>query len=261
MRLLPETIEYENTNIDGRKTEVKQGYKRVIPYIETIKGQDVDKQAIRVKQLFYDFDADYCVIDYRNGGSLICDRLSKVLYDESRHEEYQAWTCFNDEKVANRIRISGAKSCIFVINASAQLNSDIAVSMREVLVNNRIDFLISHIDATDEMSSIIPEYRSNADVETLIFYDMPYTETQALFNEMMALEYEILPQTKLIRISETGANTKDRYTSLSYGSYFSGLLEQDLLSENSAYSYDFSEDYIDVGDDDYYHDMDDDIAY
>ena len=40
----------------------------MVSYIEANKGRDVDKQALRIKQLFADFDADYVVLDSRNGG-------------------------------------------------------------------------------------------------------------------------------------------------------------------------------------------------
>ena len=56
-------------------------------------------------------------------------------------------------------------------------------------------------------------------------------------NETINLEYELGEQTGVIKISEVGNNTKDLYTSVSYGSYFAGLLEQDLLSQSSEYDY------------------------
>ena len=62
-------------------------------------------------------------------------------------------------------------------------------------------------------------------------------ETQAFINETINLEYELGEQTGVIKISEVGNNTKDLYTSVSYGSYFAGLLEQDLLSQSSDYDY------------------------
>ena len=84
IRALPESMTYTSENIDGKVVEVKNGYRRIVPYIEANPGSDVDKQAIRIKQLYYDFEADYCILDTRNGGILTYDRLAKILYDESR---------------------------------------------------------------------------------------------------------------------------------------------------------------------------------
>lgn len=60
LRLLPEA------ESDGGS--VRSGYRRQLPYIEAMPGGDTEKQALRIKQLFYDFQADYCVLDVRNAG-------------------------------------------------------------------------------------------------------------------------------------------------------------------------------------------------
>ena len=67
IRGIPEsqTIESEN----GINT-FKQGYREKIPYIESNQYGDTTKQAVRIRQLFEDFDADYIVIDAKNGGRL-----------------------------------------------------------------------------------------------------------------------------------------------------------------------------------------------
>lgn len=240
IRLLPESVEYNSQSAEGRLTEVKQGYRRVLSYLEANKGGDVDVQAIRIKQLYYDFEADYLVLDTRNGGILVYDRLAKILYDESRDCEYPAWKCFNDKDTASRINVAGAIDNIFAVNASQKLNSDIAISFREVLTSKRIDFLVNLSDIKDDLQDKIPEYSSTLDSKTLFFFERPFIETQALISETVLLEYEVGGQTGVIKISEVGSNTKDRYTSVSYGSYFAGLLEQDLLSDNSDYDFDFN---------------------
>jgi hypothetical protein len=238
IRLLPESVEYQSSSSDGNKVEVKQGYRRVVSYLEANKGGDIDKQAIRIKQLYEDWESDYCVLDARNGGILVYDRLAKFLYDEERDKEYPAWKCMNDEATANRIKVAGALENTFVISATSKLNSDIAIELREVLSSKRIDFLVNLNDIIDDLNDKIPEYATAIDSETLFFYERPFIETQALVAETTSLEYE-KSETGVIKISEVGANTKDRYTSVSYGSHFASLLEQDLLSDDSSYDYVF----------------------
>ena len=211
-------------------------YRRIVPYLEANPGSDVDRQAIRIKQLFYDFEADYVVLDTRNGGVLVYDRLAKVLYDEDRDKEYPPWTCMNDDVIANRVKVAGADPVVFAVNATQKLNSDIAICMRDVLTSKRIDFLINYNNAVDILNKI-PEYAGAPDAETMHWYERPYLETQALIGEMIALEYEVGTQTGVFKIYETGRNTKDRYTSVSYGNWFASLLEQDLLSDQSEYEY------------------------
>ena len=235
-RLLPETITYTSSSGD-KSIEVKQGYRKVISYIESVQGGDITKQAIRIRQLFEDFGADYIVLDSRNAGISIYDTLAKLLYDEERDCEYTPLSCMNDENIANRIKVAGAKPVIYVINASQKLNSDIAINMRNVLENQSIDFLINYNQASEEILSKMPEYSKACElgVDEQTFYEKPYYETQELISEMVNLTYERKEQTGAIVVSEQGANRKDRYSSCSYLCYFASLLEQDLLSDNSDY--------------------------
>ena len=237
IRALPESITYESSNIDGKTIEIKRGYRRIPSYIEANPGSDVDKQAIRIKQLYYDFEADYVVLDTRNGGILTYDRLAKVLYDEDRDCEYPAWRCMNDNDIAKRVNVSGAVENVFAINASQKLNNDIAISLRNILDSQMIDLLVNFDEAKDILESNVPEYLASPDSDVMSFYERPYLETQALVNEMMSLEYTRNEQTGVITLYETGSNTKDRYVSLAYGNYFISLLEQDLISDNSDYDF------------------------
>ena len=237
IRALPESMTYTSENIDGKVVEVKNGYRRIVPYIEANPGSDVDKQAIRIKQLYYDFEADYCILDTRNGGILTYDRLAKILYDESRDCEYPAWRCMNDKDIAKRVNVAGAVENVFTINASQKLNNDIAIALRGTLESDMIDLLVNLDEAKDILESHIPEYTSTPDVDVAVFYERPYLETQALINEMMSLEYTRNEQTGIITLFETGSNTKDRYVSLAYGNYFIGLLEQDLVGDTSEYEF------------------------
>lgn len=147
----------------------------------------------------------------------------------------------NDEDIAKRVTVAGAIENVFAINASAKLNNDIAISLRGVLDAKMIDLLVNLDEAKDILESNIPEYSGTLDVDMISFYERPYLETQALINETMSLEYTRNEQTGVVTLFETGSNTKDRYVSLAYGSYYIGLLEQDLLSDDSDYDYDFDD--------------------
>lgn len=235
IRLLPESQEYKVMDTQGEHLEIKRGYRRQVSYMEAVHGGETTKQAIRIKQLYTDFNADYCVLDGRNAGISVYDMLAKVLYDEERNIEYKPWKCMNDEKVASRIQIAGAEENVYIIKAQLETNSSIAESMRNALNSGMIDLLISNTEAVDEISTFFPEY-ATADVDTQLFFERPYLETVALINEMIDLEYERGEQTGLIKIVNNN-NRKDRYTSVSYGNYFAQTLEHDMLSDSSEYEY------------------------
>lgn len=235
MRLLPEqTVHKRETSSD---VVIDNGYRRIVSYIESVQGGDTTKQAIRIRQLFEDFGADYIVLDTRNAGIAVYDMLAKIMYDEERDCEYSPLLCMNDESIASRIKIEGAAPCIFAVNASQKLNSDIAQDFRHVLDERQIDLLISFEQASEEILPNMKDYISSPDPEIQSFFEAPFLETQALIGETTSLLYEKKEQTGIIIIKEAGANRKDRYTSCSYGSYFASLLEKDLISKNDEYEY------------------------
>jgi hypothetical protein len=239
IRGIPESITYES---DNNTVEIKQGFRREYPYIESNQIGDTTKQAVRIRQLYEDFDADYIVLDCRNGGLQILYTLQKVLYDEERGIEYSPLKCMNNDDYSKLCPDPNAKACIFAINATQVLNSDIAVAFRKNLLENKIDFLINYNTAKDEILNENKDYVSSVDVDEQIQFEKPFLETQVMISECAELQYEKMPQTGIIKIYEQGSNRKDRYTSCSYGSYFLDKLELDLMGSNSDYDFDFSDD-------------------
>lgn len=159
------------------------------------------------------------------------------MYDDERNIYYSPLSCMNDESVANRIKADGANPCIFVINASQKLNSDIALEFRRILTEKRISFLVNYETAKEETLPKIPEYISTPDAGVQAFYEAPFFETQALISETTGLVYEKRPDTGVIVIHEQGNNRKDRYTSCSYANYFATLLERESVSQQEEYEY------------------------
>lgn len=163
----------------------------------------------------------------------VYDLLARVMYDEERGVEYSPLRCMNNEEIANRIFVEGARECVFAVVASQKLNSEIAVDFRTMLTGNRIDLLVNFEKASEEILPGIKEYINSPDADTQLFYERPFLETQEFISETTGLVYEKKSQTGAIVISEQGSNRKDRYTSMSYGSYFISQLELDLLSNGS----------------------------
>ena len=236
IRAIPESVTY---NTDNNSVELTQGYRRIYPYIESNQIGDTTLQAIRIRQLYEDFNADYIVIDSRNGGLQIVYSLQKVLYDEERGVEYKPLKVMNNDEYAKVCQSENAKPCIFVINATQSLNSDIAISFRKNLNENRIEFLTNLNVARESILNKNQEYINSLkdDAVKQNYFEMPFLETQLMVNECAELQYEKMPQTGIIKIYEHGNKRKDRYTSCSYGSYFIDKLELDLSHPEEQYDY------------------------
>lgn len=214
----------------------ERDYRVQVPYVEAMRGQEVKRQAIRIRQLYADFDADYIVLDIRNIGVGLADAMARVLYDDERGVEYKPLKVMNDETIANRVVSPNAEPKIFVIAASAKLNSDIAVNFKAMLMEHKVDLLVDKNSGISEMRKFVPEY-DELSAEEQLYYERPYLETMLAVNEMINLVYEKMQATGLIRISEVGKNTKDRYTSISYGCYFVSQLARDLLNDTDEYDF------------------------
>lgn len=232
MRLLPETKRYER--LDMADLEISGGYRRIVPYIESMQGGDTAMQARRIRQLYEDFEADFVCLDTRNAGISIYDNLARVMYDEERNIEYSPLSCMNSDEIANRIKSEGAKPCIYAINATQKLNSDIAMDFRRVLEQHLIEFLIPYEMAKEEILSQNKDYLAAPDGETQVFYERPFLGTQVLINECVELTYE-KKDTGVIVLRENANAHKDFYSACSYSSWLSTLLEKDLFSDLQEY--------------------------
>ena len=234
IRGIPESMTYTTEN---GEVEVKQGYKRQYSYIESNQIGDTTKQAIRIRQLYDDYEADYIVLDTRNGGLQVLYALGKTLYDEERGIEYSPLACMNNETYAATVKNPNAPAVIFAINASQQLNSDIAYSFRRSLLERRAEFLINYNLAKETILNENEDYKNEFNIEVQFEYERPFLETQSMISECAELLYEKSPQTGAVKIYEQGGNRKDRYTSCSYGGYFFDQLELDLLADGEEFEF------------------------
>ena len=234
IRGIPESMTYTTEN---GEVEVKQGYKRQYSYIESNQIGDTTKQAIRIRQLYDDYEADYIVLDTRNGGLQVLYALGKTLYDEERGIEYSPLACMNNDTYASAVKNPNAPAVIFAINASQQLNSDIAYGFRRSLLERRTEFLINYNLAKETILNENEEYKNEFNIEVQFEYERPFLETQSMISECAELLYEKSAQTGAVKIYEQGGNRKDRYTSCSYGGYFFDQLELDLLADSEEFEF------------------------
>jgi hypothetical protein len=234
LRLLPESINTE----DSERGAYDRIFRVQVPYIEASRGYETTKQAIRIKQLYDEFDADYCVLDTRNAGVSVGDALMRVLYDDERDVEYKPWTYMNNDDLAKRVINPNALPVIYSFTGLAKINSEIAVNLRNMLSENTIDLLISNTESGEEIQKRFSDYLTTSDANRQLYYERPYLETMCLINEMVNLEYEKLENTGLIRIKEVAGQTKDRYVSLAMGCYFASELARDMLSNGNDVDFD-----------------------
>ena len=179
-----------------------------------------------VRRLFEQMDCDYIVIDANGVGMGIYDCLVDDMTDDVTGEFYPAFTCINDETMADHYKGSGRspQKVIYSVKASAKFNSQCAYSLRDCIERGKLRLLMSEEDFVAEMEEK-KEYQ-DLSTEDQVDLRMPYIQTSLLINELVNLEYT--SQGTEIKIKETGSNRKDRYSSLAYGNQIANELERKL---------------------------------
>lgn len=207
-------------------------YVRNIVYMESVSGGNTVTQAIRIRQLYEDFDCDYIVLDTMNVGTGVYDNMILPLYDKERGKEYDPISCVNDEEMAKRCTYPNAEKVIYSIKGNAKLNSDIATSFRDGLRRGKIRLLVSEMDGKESLKKIKGFDSLAPELQGKLL--SPYAQTTALVNEMINLEAEFnnLGQVKL---REPSSKRKDRYSSVSYGNYVANLLEREYLRKEESW--------------------------
>jgi len=216
-----------------------RGYKRMLVYMESHKGINTLVQAKRIKQIFFDFEADWLVLDLKNAGISIFDSLSQTTIDEERGVDYPAMTVadseFIDEKVKEELvdRTLGAEpiEVVFPISATGLLNSQIAVAFRSSLQKHLWEFLITDMEGEEFLLETNKDYVSNLDNSELrAFYMSPYVQTNLMINESVNLNMKLLSGN--IKLEESEGAYKDRYTSVSYLNWIASFFDLDILKQD-----------------------------
>lgn len=225
------------TLIVGKKSTDGLRYKRYVRNIESYQGLHPETQALIIRRLFDDYDCDYIVLDRQGNGISVYGYLCRKLYDNERKIEYKPFCSMNEydePKLAFFHTEEEYEKKIYTISASEEFNHDIALDLKDKIVNKRIELLISKEDSREVFNKeawfnkLTPE-------EKMDFY-MPFVQTNLLENEMVLLER--IDHPKFIKLREQAGKRKDRYVSLAYGNFYISLLEKDLLKKKKDNSFD-----------------------
>ena len=219
-----------------------KGYFRELVYMESFSGVDSITQALRIKQVFHDFDADALVLDVASGGGglPIYDQLGILTKDDERGIEYPAMTIIrhsslNDsviEELSGRTNGIDAIQVIYPISATSKLNSVLAVEMRDKLQKKMFKLLIDEVNAEDYLIKNQKEFMKNDDnLDTKAFFTSPHVQTSVFINECVGLSMSMLSGN--LRLIEANGSRKDRYVSVAMGNYYASLLDKELLRETS----------------------------
>lgn len=219
--------------------------KRKLEYLETHSGGESDESLLRIRQLFFDYNADYLIYDTRNGGDIHAITLTKSFYDNERGREYRGFTACNDDRlqVMKGEKIDNLKAgtvdplaipCMIPVAGNPDFNSNMWMEIKKRLQDGDIELLIDDADFETRMSensnylTLTPEERRDV--------LLPYVQTNELINEAINLTPKW--NDGKVKLIEPSSGFKDRIVAFGYGNYIATLYENTIARDSQKTDFD-----------------------
>lgn len=215
------------TLISAKPNKSKTRYSREVLNIESHNGLHPETQALMIRRLFDDYDCDYIVLDRQGNGISVYSYLCRQLFDNERKIKYTPFYSINEKnepKLQDFHLEDEYEEKIYTISATEEFNSEIAIDLKEKIINKKISFLLSKNDAFPLFQET--SWFNNLSREDMSSLTMPYVQSTLLESEMVLLER--IPHDKFVKLKEKRGKRKDRYSSLAYGNHIISMLEKKL---------------------------------
>ena len=194
--------------------------------IYTFADSHFEDQAIKIKRLFYDYQAKRVVIDGNGLGIGLIDYMVKSQIDTASRDEYPDFGVYNDEDgYYKQYKTSSTETdAMYIIKANSVINTEAHTITRSNLTSGKIKFLIDErttkqkILETAAGQKMSPERRAD--------YLKPFTLTSTLKEELMNLREETEGINIILKQANKGIK-KDKFSALEYGLYYIKTEEDD----------------------------------
>ena len=196
-----------------------------------MEDEHFESQSIKIKNICERFDAEKIVLDANGLGVGLVDYLVKTNIDHETGIEYPPYgvdyQTEDQEKDYKRYETAGMKkNMLYLIKATAEINSEAHVNALSQLASGKIRLLIDHqiakqkLLATKKGSTMSPEERAE--------YLRPFTYTSILKEEMTNLREKKDLSGKIALERVNRKISKDRFSAFEYGLYYIKLQEEKL---------------------------------
>lgn len=217
-------------------------YKRFTDYITTHPASDSDGINLKIREMFWDYKADYIVFDCRNGGEVIYTDLTKPRIHPNRNpllwnehgftiaieNEYQTATTAKLDDLKARTIDPQAIPCLIPMIGTPELNNNMWLDLQKKLRDGEIDLLVEDIEYEQKMLDTDSWWKLSSEQQAEKL--KPFLMTTNLIAEAVNLSQEW--RNGLVKLSEPRNGTKDIIVSFAYGNYIAtkiiDKLEQSL---------------------------------
>ena len=192
--------------------------------IYTLSDEHFEDQAIKLKKLYYKYNARQIVIDGNGMAIGLIDYMVKSQTDPDTNETYPDFGVSNDEEgYYKKYKTSVTElDAMYILKANAPINTEAHAIARSQLSSGKVKFLIDEriaknkLMATKVGQSMKPEQRAE--------YLKPFTLTSILKEEMMNLREETEGVNIILKQANRGIR-KDKFSAFEYGLYYLKLEE------------------------------------
>lgn len=214
-------------------------------------GAENDKTLQDLREIFWDYEADYIVFDIFSGGQLNFNSLTKPWDNPTRNPNdwnrhgftiaSEPWVHQVSESKLDELRTRvvdpEAIPCLIPFAASNQINSDMWKSLSVRLRNREISFLIDEKEYETNLIESKEWYKLSSEEKAR--YKLPYVYTTLMINEAINLSQEW--RNGLLYLKEPREGTKDMIVAMAYGNYIADKIENHINKQEEAKEFDIND--------------------
>lgn len=191
--------------------------------IYTFDDEHFEDQAIKVKKLYYKYNARRLVVDGNGPGVGFIDYLVKPQVDTETNEIFPDFGVYGGTKVDieqeyKKYRTANCEEdALYIIMASAPMNNEAHSNVQTQLSSGKVKMLIDERVAKTKLLGTVKG--QNMKPEERAEYLKPFTLTSILKEEMMNLKEENEGVNIILKRANKGIR-KDKFSAFEYGLYY-----------------------------------------
>ena len=187
--------------------------------IFTLTDEHFEDQAIKLKKLFYKFNAKRLVIDANGLGIGLIDYMIKAQVDPDTGDTFPDFGVYNDDDLYyKKYRTNNTEQdALYLVKANAPLNTEAHTITRSNLSSGKVKFLIDERVAKQKLLNT--KVGQNMKPEERAEYLKPFTLTSILKEEMLNLREENEGVNIILKQANRGIK-KDKFSAFEYGLYY-----------------------------------------
>ena len=227
--------------MSGYPNENKTRFLRNCDYMETYSGSEKDESLLRIRELFFYYDADVVLVDLRNGGEDRWQDLSKPYFHEELgiqmsglgiYDDDDIVNFFCDKKKADNLRSrtvdTNASRVVIPVIGTDERNNNYHLAMKSSLQNHIVRFPVDEMTAKDNLidKGLYQTMSANEKMRTLLGH---VQLDIMIIDEAIKLQQVI--KKGFVSLVVAGRNKRDRIVACEYANYFFHLKELEMIKK------------------------------